>query len=45
MTQLDYDLDDYFKQEEEKYECRECGTFMSVDVHYCSDLCFKASMI
>jgi len=45
MTQLDYDLDRYYESIEEQGECKECGTTIDLDKHYCSRDCFNASML
>ncbi len=44
MTQLDYDLDRYFEEQEKVFECTECGTPIDHE-GVCSGTCFEASMI
>jgi formamidopyrimidine-DNA glycosylase len=42
MTQLDYDLDEYYNEKD--YECTECGTPIE-SKGVCSRDCFKSSML
>lgn len=43
MEYLDWQLNEFFRSEEECFECPECGKPTSSD-DYCSGTCFESSM-
>ena len=43
MEVFDNELHDYLEQKEN--ECSECGTLIDDDKTYCSEACFKSSLL
>jgi len=45
MEVFDNELNDYLESLENTNECSECGTPIGESKSYCSEQCFKASML